>query len=146
MKKIIDKMTSINIFPKVKLFLALSLEILIACNTSSFEKNYRQGLECFEKKQYNESVEYFNKAIDKKNDNPDIYVNRGVAKNYMKDFEGALRDFDIAIKLTPNNSRYFVNRGYAKENSGNIDGALKDYNSAILLDSANAEAYNNRGL
>lgn len=66
---------------------------------------YLIGL-CYLKKQdYVHAITYFNLAIDKFNlDNAQVYYERGLARYYIKDYEGAKEDFDKSIQKGLNTS------------------------------------------
>ncbi len=82
---------------------------------------------------YNEKLDYYNKAIEVNADFCDAYINRGLVKNELKDYDGSIQDYDKAIELDSKCSLAYNNRGYTKYKKGDFEGALKDYNKAILL-------------
>ena len=82
---------------------------------------------------YNEKLKYYNKAIKEKADYTDAYINRGLVKNELKDFDGSIEDYNKAIELDSKCSLAYNNRGYTKYRQGDYQGALDDYNKAILL-------------
>ena len=61
------------------------------------------------------------------------YVNRGIAKRKLKDYQGAIADYDKAIEISPQLSRVYKNRGITKENNGDLKGACRDYKKAVSL-------------
>ena len=82
---------------------------------------------------YKEKLKYYDKAIKANHDYADAYINRGLVKNELNDFDGSIKDYDKAIELDPRCSLAYNNRGYTKHRKGDYEGALKDYNKAILL-------------
>ena len=98
-----------------------------------------------EKKQYDEAISNFDKAIELDPDNSVIYVKRGDAYDEKKQPEQALADFNRAIDLDPKNSMAYRGRGLVHHTKKRLDEALADYNKAIELDPNNAKAYNSRG-
>ena len=60
------------------------------------EKYNEKGLEYFKARQYEKALEYFNKAINIKNDNADYYRNRAYCYYEMKQFELGDKDFNEA--------------------------------------------------
>lgn len=78
-------------------------------------------------------LEYYSKAIQDKPDFSDAYINRGLVKNELKDYEGSLKDYDKAIELDSSCALAYNNRGYTKYKQEDFKGALEDYNKAILL-------------
>ena len=82
---------------------------------------------------YNEKLNYYDKAINANSDFSDAYINRGLVKNELKDYDGSIEDYNRAIELDSRCSLAYNNRGYTKQKKGDFEGALKDYNKAILL-------------
>jgi lipoprotein NlpI len=73
------------------------------------------------------------------------YHNRGIAKDDLQDYDGAIKDFSKAIEINPNFAEAYNNRGNAKANLQDYDGAIEDYNKAIEINPNYAIAYCNRG-
>lgn len=103
-----------------------------------------------ELKQYGEDDEYYfylalvtedlelkrdlyTKAIESKPDYLDAYINRGLVKNELNDYEGSIEDYNKAIELDSRCALAYNNRGYTKFKNQDYTGALEDYNKAILL-------------
>ena len=70
---------------------------------------------------------------------PDAFVQRGLAKEGLRDWSGALRDYDNAVRLWGGSGQDGVNpfalsyRGRARSETGDYDGALADYREAANL-------------
>ncbi|HXF43680.1 MAG TPA: TonB family protein [Pyrinomonadaceae bacterium] len=82
----------------------------------------------------------YNKALELKNDVPDLYLARGRAYFSMKSYDLSVKDFDKAIELAPKTAVAFLSRGRSYEQLGQKDKALADYKKAVELDSANEVA------
>ena len=82
---------------------------------------------------FKEKLKYYDKALTANPDYADAYINRGLVKNEMGDYDGSIKDYDKAIELDPRCSLAYNNRGYTKHKKGDLEGALADYNKAILL-------------
>lgn len=80
-----------------------------------------------------EKLKYYNQAIKANPDFSDAYINRGLVKNELQDYEGSIDDYNRAIELDSKCSLAYNNRGYTKYKKGDFEGALADYNKAILL-------------
>ena len=63
----------------------------------------------------------------------DAYYNRGVAKDYKGDYDGAVADYDNAIEINPKDALAYNNRGNAKRHKGDYDGAITDFDKATRL-------------
>jgi tetratricopeptide (TPR) repeat protein/predicted Ser/Thr protein kinase len=94
----------------------------------------------------------FEKAVEFKPNDAYSYVNRGIARNGLNDFDGAIEDYTKAIELAePVNDRTnltnaYSNRGAAYKFKGELENALEDLNTAVELGTENASAYHNRGV
>lgn len=80
-----------------------------------------------------EKLKYYNKCLEANPEFSDAYINRGLVKNELQDYEGSIEDYDKALSLDPKCSLAYNNRGYTKYKKGDYEGALADYNKAILL-------------
>jgi tetratricopeptide (TPR) repeat protein len=98
-----------------------------------------------EKKDYEEAIANYNKAIKLDPNNDLVYNSRGNANYFKGDYDRAIADYNKAIKLDPNNDVWYNNRGWAYYRKGDYDRAIADYNKAIKLDPDYAAAYNDRG-
>uniref|UniRef100_Q3AP30 TPR repeat n=1 Tax=Chlorobium chlorochromatii (strain CaD3) TaxID=340177 RepID=Q3AP30_CHLCH len=71
------------------------------------------------------------------------YYNRGVVKNIMGDFVGAVDDFSQAIVLNKKMATAFFHRGIARHQLGDNDGRFEDFRQAALLGDRTAEQWLN---
>ena len=95
---------------------------------------------------YQEAIEWCDKALDL---NPRLfsaYVIRGAAYSSKGDFDNGIADCDRAIELNPNYIAGYVNRGFAYYEKGDYDQAVADFNHAIELDSSNSILFAVRGV
>jgi tetratricopeptide (TPR) repeat protein len=74
------------------------------------------------------------------------FVNRGSARGFNGDANGAIADFSRAIELDPKSLSASYNRGIARLQKGDYNGAIADLSRAIELSPATADYYNDRGL
>ncbi len=94
------------------------------------------------------AMEGFDTAIRLAPDFTDAYINRGNARDMLRDFEGAIKDYDTAIRLGADYAFVYVRRADAKSDLGDNKGAIEDYNNAIRLKPVDAiltTIYINRG-
>ena len=61
------------------------------------------------------------------------YNKRGVSKNQLRDYYGAIADYTKAIELDPNYANAYKNRGISKENLGDLNNACADWKKAAEL-------------
>ena len=94
---------------------------------------------------YEETIEYLNKSIDKDPKSAMAYSNRGIIYYYLREHEKGIEDYNKAIELDPNYARAYYNRGCIYTELKEYEKALADYDKSIELDPKGASAYNNRG-
>jgi tetratricopeptide (TPR) repeat protein len=84
--------------------------------------------------QYSTAIIQFNKSIELDADFPQSWLNRGIAKLGMKDYEGARRDFNQAITIRRGYALGYILRGTTDYELGNIDAMLSDLEIGLQLD------------
>lgn len=77
---------------------------------------------------------------------PDLWLNRGVVREKLKDLVGAYDDYSVAIQLKEDYTKAWLNRGNLLSKLGRLDEAVDDYTAAITFDPEYAAAYYNRGV
>ncbi len=99
-----------------------------------------------ELKNYNESKEYLDKAINLQSDLTKAYFERALLLKEMGHKKSALLDYNSIVEMTGSNYREaFLNRGLTKIMLGDFAGALADLNKAIEDYPRNPELRKNRG-
>jgi tetratricopeptide (TPR) repeat protein len=86
------------------------------------------------------------KKIKSDSQNPENYLNRGIAYGKKGEYELAIKDYTKVIELKRDYAEAYYNRGVAYVNKGEYELAIKDYTKAIELKPNNKEAYYNRGV
>src|SRR4030095_7845334 len=76
----------------------------------------------------------------------DGFLNRGSARGFNGDANGAIADFSRAIELDPKSVPANYRRGIARLQKGDYDGAIGDLTRTIELSPNTADYYNDRGL
>lgn len=104
------------------------------------------AVKCHHVSPYYYEVQRCGKEIKANPNNAEAYYQRGVAKNYLDDHIGAIRDFNKAIELEPYYADAFVSRGISKYFMGDYWGAIRDFNRALEINPEHGKAYYNRGL
>jgi tetratricopeptide (TPR) repeat protein len=95
----------------------------------------------------NEAIEDYNTIISQKGNNYiDAYLNRGLTRKMLGDFDLALNDINIAIEAYPEYAELYKNRGNLYLLFGYHNRAVEDYTIAIQKRPDYAEAIYNRGL
>ncbi|AFZ42578.1 Tetratricopeptide TPR_1 repeat-containing protein [Halothece sp. PCC 7418] len=92
-----------------------------------------------------EVMRILNETIEKNPDDPQPYLQRGLAFNHLEEYQKAIQDFNQVIKLDSDNVDAYNFRGTMHYRLGQYEQALADYNQAMKLDSDYALLYFNRG-
>jgi len=74
------------------------------------------------------------------------FLDQGVKRYELKDYNGAIEKYNMVLRLSPNDADALVLRGQSKYMLMQYKDALEDFNKAIALQSEYAEAYDLRGL
>ncbi len=84
--------------------------------------------------------------IGPKPSNAEGFLNRGSARRFNGDRNGAIADFSRAIELDSKSVSAIYNRGITRLQKGDYEGAIADLSRAIDLSPNTADYYNDRGL
>ena len=98
-----------------------------------------------ERETANGPLDRFTVAIREEPTNPELYIDRGVARTNKGDLDGAIKDFTKAIELNPNDGYAYNGRGLAYQKKNELIAAQKDFNRALALQPDLPSAYRNRG-
>jgi tetratricopeptide (TPR) repeat protein len=98
------------------------------------------------KEQENKPIGFSKIDIGPKPTDAEGFLNRGSARRFNGDVNGAIADFSRGIELDPKSVSANYDRGIARLQKGDFDGAISDLNRAIELSPATADYYNDRGL
>jgi len=112
----------------------------------TIENNLNLGKERYENKQYEVSIEFFDKVINIDKNNLDAYLLRGLALMHNKKYEDSISDFSKVIKINPKDFLGYYHRGYVKGFLLNKDirDSILDYNKAIDLEENHISAIRER--
>lgn len=81
-----------------------------------------------------------------KDDEGNVYMQRGLLYVKMQQYRDAIADFSSALKIVPDSPSALFNRALAYEAENMLDKALLDLTQAIKIKPNFADAYNARGL
>jgi tetratricopeptide (TPR) repeat protein len=104
-----------------------------------------KGFKFFKKRQFDQAISYFDKAIEL---NPGVtlcYLARGQIYLKKKQIDKAISDFNKTIELNPQIMDAYIFRASAYFFGDQIDNAIVDYNKVIEMKPENADIYNLRG-
>lgn len=95
---------------------------------------------------WKDSITLFNDVIKKQPVNGFAYNSRGIAKNDIQDYTGAIEDYSQAIKLNPFYTTAYYNRAISFYLNQNFSQAMHDYSKALELNPASSKSYMGRGV
>lgn len=101
--------------------------------------NFDSGVEDFQKKEYQEAINDYTKAIEINPDYADAYFYRGCAKHKLKNYRGALADFSRAIQINPNYVDAYYYRGIVKDDLARYEASKGKKKQLQSIDDATME-------
>lgn len=116
-------------------------------NTQTAEGLNYVGLNKLDELQLDEAIEYFNKALELDDKNPQYYYNMGQAYFLKGWIEEAQKCFNTAICINPTEEKYHYSLAYLLYKIGNYDGAEahlnpEHFDSKVLLQVIKSEKGN----
>jgi len=85
-------------------------------------------------------------AVYGKEDVASAYYNRGLAKDNLSLFEGAIADYTLAIKLNNSYTNAYINRAVVNHKIENFNAAINDFTKAIKINPNIPQPYWGRSL
>ncbi|WP_154856655.1 tetratricopeptide repeat protein [Cyclobacterium xiamenense] len=128
------------------LFPSLALFLLLASCQPSVEELFQAGVTSLEEQNYEESIAYLDRLVEKDSSHAAAWNVRGIAFFQQGALDEAIESFTKSIKLDSLNYKPFFNRGNAWMEKQAYREALIDYNRANGLDFQQSDIYYNRGL
>jgi len=92
------------------------------------------------------ALEFFDKAIEKGYDEPEVYSFRGICLRDLNFDIDALDDFNQCIDKNPDKANFYYSRAMTKEAINDFAGSLIDFKKAIelsMLDNEDTRYWNN---
>lgn len=116
-------------------------------NKKEADMHNKRGLDYFDKNQYEQAIQEYNKAIQINPNATDAHNNRGIAYSKgLRQNEQEIQDFNKAIELNPNDNMAYTNRGVAYAKLGNLNQAISDATKAIELNPNYSKSYKLLGI
>ncbi len=105
-----------------------------------------KGVSAFQKGDYRNAIDYYDRAINLDKENEEYYIYRGQAYEKLKRLERAQNDYRHAIELKQNSSGAYFGLANTYYKMNELDSAIMGYDLAILYDPNFDKAYLNRGI
>ncbi len=124
------------------------LALILVCSIAAAETQnwFEQGLVDLKNGRYQRAEEAFTLAIEAVPHDFEALNNRGFARIYTGDYDGAIADCTKAIAYNAGSAKAYNNRGFAYIFKGAYGEALKDFDRAIDINPRYVDAYSNRCL
>jgi|UniRef100_UPI00404A6141 tetratricopeptide (TPR) repeat protein len=123
--------------------------LIMFCSIVSYGQSTQElidiGHRNYELGEYQEAIDYLNKAADKDQKNPEIFYLLGVCKSQLQKNAEAIKDYDLALALDPTYAEVYFEKGYSLFALNMLDEAIEAFDKSIKLKPNNAVAYVNRG-
>ncbi|MFD0837293.1 tetratricopeptide repeat protein [Mariniflexile aquimaris] len=111
----------------------LAILIFLVLNATSYGQANKLLRLASKTTDLNEKIDLYTKVLELEPKNLDAYFYRGLAKNDLGDYSGAIVDYSKIIVEEPDADTYY-NRGNARYSLKDFAGAKEDYQSAVQLD------------
>lgn len=85
---------------------------------------YYMGRIAQQEKEFELSIQYYDRLIKLTPADAELFFNRGAAKDMIMDSQGSIKDYDKAIELKPDYMEAYANRGVAKINLLTVKGNI----------------------
>ncbi len=99
------------------------------------------GVAFYRRKNYQESLRYYNEALKYNRYDPVVYNNSGSVYFEIRNYEEALKRYMEAIRLKPDYADAYMNIGSCYGVAGNYDEAIRYLEKAVYYDPELSQAY-----
>ena len=105
-----------------------------------------KGNEYYYKKEYNNAIQCYDKALEIDANYADAWYNKGAVLGDLLKHNEAIQCFDKAIEIDPNNAYAWSNKGLALSNLRKYDDAIQCFDKALEIDPNNDLFNENRNI
>lgn len=103
------------------------------------------GVVLDKKGQHKKAIEFYNRSIDLKSDNPNAFYNRALANYYLENYQNSISDNTKAIELDSERHWAYYNRALSNQKINELELAIKDFDYAQKMGNEDKYLYFNRG-
>jgi tetratricopeptide (TPR) repeat protein len=102
-----------------------------SCKEKSAKTYFNEATALEQQNKLPQAIRLLDKSITKDSNYLPAYINRGVDKAILGDYNAAIEDYDIVIRKDPHNTLALFNRGKNKHRLLNYEGAIDDFQKAL---------------
>ncbi len=121
-------------------------EMQISKNELSSKEIILEGNGHFYKKEYDEAIECYDRAMELDANNPEAWFDKGCALGKQKRYDEAIEWYDKAMEMKPDYAFGLNNKGNALDNLGRPGEAIEWYDKALEIEPDDAITLSNKGL
>ena len=119
--------------------------LMVSCSSNRVElSNYEKGIEATKSAQYEQAIEFFNKALKEENSNDakaSALYNIGFCYGLMKNFDKEIEYYNKALDIFPYFQPALYDLGEYYYNNNDLNNALKIYEKLIVINPEYEDAY-----
>jgi tetratricopeptide (TPR) repeat protein len=104
-----------------------------------------KGLACFELSRYEDSLDFYDKALGINPDDPRAWNGKAEALTKLGEYTQAVKCYEKAIRVKPKSEQAWHGKATALRFSGETDESLKSYDKAIEINPEFVEAWYDKG-
>lgn len=125
--------------------LLFAMFLIVSCSSKQVElSNYEKGIEATKDAQYEQAIEFFNKALNEEKDNEikaRALYNIGFCYGIMKDFNKELEYYNKSLETFSDFQPALYDLGEYYYNNNDLDSALKMYEKLVAVNPEHEGAY-----
>ena len=125
--------------------LLFAMFLIVSCASKQVElSNYEKGIEATKDAQYEQAIEFFNKALNEEKDNEmkaSALYNIGFCYGIMKDFNKELEYYNKSLETFSDFQPALYDLGQYYYNNNDLNNALKMYEKLVAVNPEHEGAY-----
>jgi len=104
-----------------------------------------KGVTLCRQKNFKESIECFDRAIELNPSYTDALVNKGISLSKLKKYDDAIKCYSKALEFAPKNIDAWNNRGITLSKEGKHEEAIRCYDKGLEINPTDFDLWNNKG-
>jgi tetratricopeptide (TPR) repeat protein len=111
-----------------------------------FKEYTLKGEECYYKKEYNEAIQCYDKALEIEPNHAYVWIKKASALVDLGKLNEVIQCIDKALEIEPNDAPTWNNKGLVLAKLGKYDEAIQCYDRALEIDPYNDQIKQNRNI